>query len=206
MFSSRVLRVVGWYVIRRLFSKSTVLILSSNASLDKSSLLMILSSPASPKLKINWLLSPNCLTRCSYSSVATKWRWLILVIAWRIESSMAPSVNSPPLKCAIGSFAIIAALTTESISNLSPKTTTISGLYWAYASAKYICAKPIDFDTLTKSVEDNSISIFCVILKSLSTSLYVSPCSLLKCIPVIKSCSSKELSFFISWSKGVSKP
>ena len=67
------------------------------------------------------------MIRRAASSLAGKWMWASLVIAWRILSSMVP-VTSPPMVWASGMF-IYAALTAVAIvSKRSPTLITTSGL------------------------------------------------------------------------------
>ena len=76
---------------------------------------------------------------------------------WRIESSIAPSVTSPPEICATGIPRILAAMTADRISYLSPKTTRISGLFAAKYSEKRHNAIPVAY--AIPSLESSSIGM-----------------------------------------------
>ena len=73
-------------------------------------------------------------------------------------------------------FEIIQAVAAEKISNLSPRTTHISGSKSLKASENEIIANPIDLEIPADESEDNKTSIFFEILKlSFSITLYVNP-------------------------------
>ena len=82
-----------------------------------------------------------------------------------MASSIRPSVNSPPCKCAIGILANIAAITADKISYLSPKTRTKSGFIVSNASPNP--ANPIEVDLAKpKGASDtNSKSILRLMIK-----------------------------------------
>ena len=77
---------------------------------------LIESMPGDPTVKMRDGSSPSWASRRVESALLVKCRCDILLMAWRIDSSIAPSVTSPPNRWAIGSRMYIAACAAAKVS------------------------------------------------------------------------------------------
>ncbi len=176
----------------RFFGPSLKSSASSSSARASSASLWMLSIPRPPTTNTRDGSSPSCTTRRSYSSAATKCRCAILVMACRMASSNAPSVVSPPCRCASGMRAMSAADATDRISKRSPSTTTRSGWSRRNVSAKPISPSPMDLVTPPGVSELSNISTFSSIGNpSASISRNVRPNSGDRCMPVATTCSCR---------------
>src|SRR6185437_13861298 len=124
-----------------------------------------------------------------------------------MDSSTAPSVTSPPNRCAIGNRMNIAACAAAKVSKRSPSTTTRSGARRANASANPMVPIPTDLATpVPESLLNSDSTVSSTAKPSSRIWLMVVPNSGDRCIPVATSCSFSPAVCWIARIGQTSRP